>query len=569
MKNKVNKLLLTSVMSLSGVAGAVGTASIMNDDPVVVQASEQTSGPSVTIQGKYVSLPTTIYVVKRVVTDTYVNWNRTGSNSSLTEIATIELTDEASLSQLDSYKYKWSSHTDYPDEYDESNYNSITTYTNEFYLTKTGTTYSNKVTSPGNNQNYSYTYDAGDSFAPVVSGQLTYTSNIESPVSLDDIKANLKAVDETDGDVELVVVEDNYSSNSTTKGTYTIKFSATDNAGNTASCIVTVIVVDTSAPVISGPTTVTRRLSSDLTVEEIKGLLEVTDNTDTLELSVDSDNYTSNKNVPGTYQVIFSATDSSGNKSTHTVSVKVIDDVKPVITGPSSHTKNNNVTVNRDYYLSQLEVSDNVDSLDLTNLNIVSDSFSGNADKVGTYQIVVNITDESGNTSDNFTITIKVDDKIPPVFWANGEFYVIVEPTTVLSTENIAYIARALGIVDSTKTAKVELLSNAYYGNESISGEYDVVVKATYEDGSSSVGTITLAVNEELGDTVIIPADKVEKEKSTWDKIKSGFKKFFSFDWLKNGFKKVLNFIKSVGNWIVDLFKTIWDGIKWFWNKLF
>lgn len=563
MTNKVSKLLLGSVMTLSGVAGAVGTSSLLSNNATIIHAGEEGDVYDY-CQGFIGTTQATMYAsVRHLTYDNQPSLEQVKNDIRAKLTIKSGKVTSADVEDVSSWtcSYTFGSTT----TIDSSN----ATVTSSNWKDNTPGSYSFTASYPGTSSIY-FTVKVADSFSPVISGQLNYSTNADNPISLEEIKSNLRAVDETDGSVEITIIEDNYSSNKNQKGSYTIVFRATDKSGNSSDCFVTVIVLDESAPVISGSSKVTRRLSSDLTVEEIKSSLNVTDNLDSsVPLVVELDNYTSNKDIPGTYQVIFSATDSSGNKSTHTVEVIVVDDVKPVITGSNSYTKHNNVTVSRDYYLSQLEVSDNVDTLELSQLNIVSDTFTGNADKVGTYQIVVNITDNAGNTSDNFTITITVDDKIPPVFWANGEFYVIVEPTTVLSTENIAYIARALGIVDSTKTARVELLSNSYYGNEATTGEYDVVVKATYEDGSTSIGTITLAVSDELGDTVIIPADKVEKKKSRWDKIKAGAKKFFSFKWLVNGIKFIWDCIKTVGSWIVGLFTGLWDGIKWFWNKLF
>ena len=163
MSNKVSKLLLGSVMTLSGVAGAVGTSSLIHNDPVVVQAAEQTAGPSVTIQGKYISLPTTIYIVKKVVNNRCtVAGSCSISGTTYTEIGTLDLTDESSLSVLSNYKYKQLYQTYYDDEenWEDSDYTAVTTYENLLFLVKNGTTYTEQIPTPSNSSYYEYTYDA-------------------------------------------------------------------------------------------------------------------------------------------------------------------------------------------------------------------------------------------------------------------------------------------------------------------------------------------------------------------------------------------------------------------------
>jgi len=210
-----------------------------------------------------------------------------------------------------------------------------------------------------------------------------------------------------------------------------------------------------------------------------------------------------------------------------------------------------------DGMLNALVVSDNVSTLDKSNLNIVSDTYSGNEGKVGTYKVVVNITDEAGNTSDDFTITIKILDDVAPVFWANNSFYVHVDGAVALSNTQLAYIARSLGIVDNTKDASVQIISNEYEGNESTKGEYIVSVLAVYEDGTQNTGSFTLSVDSDFNDAVIIPAD--EEPLKWYEKAWNGIKWFFSFKWLTTP-------LKWIWNHIVE---PIWEALKWLGNKLF
>ena len=73
-------------------------------------------------------------------------------------------------------------------------------------------------------------------------------AEIEVEVNTDFVEPGYSVSDDTDDDVS-VSIDSNVDSN--VLGSYTITYSATDKAGNSAEVIRTVIVVDTTAPVIT------------------------------------------------------------------------------------------------------------------------------------------------------------------------------------------------------------------------------------------------------------------------------------------------------------------------------
>ena len=113
-----------------------------------------------------------------------------------------------------------------------------------------------------------------------------------------------------------------------TVGTYTITYSATDLDGNTATATRTVNVVDTTPPVITltGNASVTVELGSTYTdagatATDASGAITVTSSG-----TVDTD-------TVGTYTITYSASDASGNAATDvTRTVTVVDTTAPVVT---------------------------------------------------------------------------------------------------------------------------------------------------------------------------------------------------------------------------------------------
>ena len=117
-----------------------------------------------------------------------------------------------------------------------------------------------------------------------------------------------------------------------TVGTYTITYSATDAAGNTSTATRTVNVVDTTNPVLTiiGNNPVSVELGSSYT-DAGATATDLDTVTVTSVSDVDTDNI-------GTYSVVYTATDASGNSSTATRTVNVVDTLGPTFTSSANFT---------------------------------------------------------------------------------------------------------------------------------------------------------------------------------------------------------------------------------------
>jgi len=136
--------------------------------------------------------------------------------------------------------------------------------------------------------------------------------------------AGATAVDNVDG---AVTVSSTGNVNTAVVGTYTIRYSATDSAGNgaTATRTVTVtpmVIVDTVAPVIT--------LNGDSNIEIIQGTTysdagaTAMDNIDgTVDVMTSG---SVNTDLLGTYTITYTASDSSGNSANATRTITVIED---------------------------------------------------------------------------------------------------------------------------------------------------------------------------------------------------------------------------------------------------
>ena len=191
-------------------------------------------------------------------------------------------------------------------------------------------------------------------------------------------------------------------------GTYTLTYTATDLAGNTGTATRIVNVVDTTAPlvVINGINPITVELGSTYS----DAGATVTD-LDTFTLSTDSDVDTS---VVGTYSVVYTATDASGNSASATRTVFVEDTTPPSITSPSSFSVVENQTS-----IGTVEVTDagNVsftvsgsDNIVIDENGVLSFVTAPDYETITEYTITVTVTDASGNSvSQVITIIITND----------------------------------------------------------------------------------------------------------------------------------------------------------------
>ena len=238
-----------------------------------------------------------------------------------------------------------------------------------------------------------------DSVSPVI----TVLGDNPATVELGDVYTDAGATADTG---ETVVTSGVVDTN--TVGAYTLTYTATDAAGNTGTATRTVNVVDTTSPdiIINGVNPVTIELGS---VYEDAGAT-VTD-LDSFTLTTDSDVDTS---AIGTYSVIYTATDASGNSASETRTVFVEDTTAPVITSPSSFSVEENQTS-----IGTVEVTDagNVtfsvtgsDNIVIDENGILSFITAPDFETQAEYTITVTVTDESGNTVEQVITIIITND---------------------------------------------------------------------------------------------------------------------------------------------------------------
>lgn len=394
-----------------------------------------------------------------------------------------------------------------------------------------------------------------DDIKPTISGSTSIEAGSSTQLTINEIKskANLIASDNIDSGLAINLVEDNYSSNYSQVGNHTIKFNTTDNSGNISETFtLTIVVKDTTKPVISGSNSIRSNLSSPLTEENIRSQLTATDNVDAnLTINLVEDLFTDNADIVGTYQVKYNVTDSAGNMSEiFVVEVEVYDDIAPTISGKNEYSVSPLAKLDVNKLLKVLTATDNVDA-GLT-LNIVSDNYSNSSSILGDYQVVVNVQDDNGNVSNNFTITIHVIDNIAPYFFVSKDI-IFVDDTLTLTHQQIVDALLSQANINTAMVMGFNVETD-YFNSPTTANVYSVMARVVLADGSEQElhGSIEVIATEDEEDTIIKETTEDERNEQKANA-------------LKEIGKDVLKMLKNVWEFFVKLFKTIIFG--WAWDK--
>lgn len=351
-----------------------------------------------------------------------------------------------------------------------------------------------------------------DEMAPIINGQTATVTNVDSPLTETQIRSYLAAWDDTDGDLtsQIVVVEDNYTPNRFTIGTWTITYSVTDSSDNESTLVMSVVVSDVVKPtLVSAQNTYTIGYKQTFDVEQLRAQIQASsfDNyDDTVTVVIDSNTYTTNKTVIGTYSVVYSATDSSGNKQTKTIQIAVIDNVAPVINGPSTIAKPKNSVLTESQIRAQLSAYDEISGTLTGSITLVSNDYTGKGSIIGTYLIVYSVSDTAGNVATK-QVEVRVIDNLAPFWFIRDNAMIAVENTVTLTREQIVAILTQTGQLTITATTYVSFLQDEYQGNESIPGMYALTIRTTSNSGDENLYNIIVSVYEASGDDSDIVID--------------------------------------------------------------
>ncbi|MGD9910013.1 MAG: Ig-like domain repeat protein [Candidatus Izemoplasmatales bacterium] len=267
-------------------------------------------------------------------------------------------------------------------------------------------------------------------------------------LSIADIQSLLQASDNYDGDIteDIYIIEDSYSLSASLIGVYRITFGVEDSSGNLSTLDVYVTVTDDTAPIISGTNSIIIGYDEMISISSIQNALTVIDNYDgDLSLLVESDDYTENHSTIGEYSIVFLAEDSSGNKTSYTVTVQVVDEIGPILYYDYLIVQTyQNYVLSLEDFIHLLSLSEELGNIDHASVSVLYDSYTAFASTPGVYHLKLLINDE---IQKDFEINVKE---------SSDYIYLPMEDDTSFFKENIKVIeifSAALVLILSTTMA--------------------------------------------------------------------------------------------------------------------
>lgn len=343
---------------------------------------------------------------------------------------------------------------------------------------------------------------------PGFSGQETFATNVSDAKPLSHFLQYIKVFDNVDGDLtdQIYIITDNYTTNKNVLGTWSVKLGVEDSAGNVSEFTFNIQVADITAPVINGNTSkVQISYTETYNITAFKNTLTVSDNYDTIansKITIKSDGYTSNKTNLGTYNIVFEVADNSGNTSTFTKQIEVVDNIAPTWSGQNSYTKDATAVLTVDTIKAGLTANDLKDGNRTAFITVKEDNYTGKGNRVGTYSIIFEVADTKGNKS-TFTVTIDVRDDIPGVWYiVNGSSFVLIPPMKLTQNQIIELLQRT-NQIQVTGTTNVNFFLDEYTGNEATPGVYNMGFNLSNSAGQSSVHNFVITVTETADDDQI------------------------------------------------------------------
>ena len=357
-------------------------------------------------------------------------------------------------------------------DYQERPYN----YSSDFglYITKYKTT---------NND-----IDAADITGP------TFVIDVDHPKSIDEIKSQLIATDDTDGDItdKIKIVYTNYClvDGKIKTGVYTLKVSVEDNAHNVSEAEFNIIVEDIKAPDI---------FINDITISYTKTLYQE----DFIKLFDYSDNYNKKEELTflileneytdaepfkdykvgvGVYHVKARVVDKAGNEKEGIATINVIDDIMPRITVEKNIKSTTTSPISIADIKKKIDVEDMVDGkIDYVLTEI--DDYSNNIRHVGTYKFNVFATDKSNNYA-TIDFNVIVEDSDFPVISYKMDYIIVVSENEKITKEKIIEILTGAAHLTNYEVISI---SSDYFDNMEKSGDYQVVLKCIDYDNNEQL----------------------------------------------------------------------------------
>jgi len=281
--------------------------------------------------------------------------------------------------------------------------------------------------------------------------------------------------------ISKIISHDTYSASDKLPGAYELIYESTYN-NITKQFILSVLVEDLTAPVLSIEEPIRVPLSNKVDVNTLKSKITIHDNVDEIpyqNLIISNDTYTSATTV-GMYQITVDVSDSSSNQVSQIFDIELYDNQGPTISGPSQlYLYVGDEPLSDDDILDFYQVTDDV-GVRTSSIIISHDEYNLKKEP-GKYLMTISASDTSNNVSTK-DIYIHVIDNRGPEFNINPDYIITINPSEPLSDEDIIQWLTNTLEKEGVKPTNMSINHNEYALRSDQSGQYYVYMSYQVED---------------------------------------------------------------------------------------
>jgi MYXO-CTERM domain-containing protein len=282
-------------------------------------------------------------------------------------------------------------------------------------------------------------------------------------------------------------------------GATPVTVTATDAAGNSATCAFSVTVRDTVAPTLSCPAHLTVEATGPAGATVAYPAATASDRISSVSLGY---SHPSGGTFPvGATAVSITATDAAGNSATCAFNVIVRDSVAPTLTCPASLTTEATLPTGAGVTYPSATGSDAISQVTLS-----YSQASGATFPLGNTVVTVTAADASGNTT-TCHFTVRVQDTTAPTLTCNS---MLVEATSGTGAP-VTFTVTA----QDTVTAEPSLSYNRASGAVLPPGTTPITATATDKAGNQATCSFSVTVQDTTAPTLTCPADVTTQAPST------------------------------------------------------
>lgn len=309
------------------------------------------------------------------------------------------------------------------------------------------------------------------------------TIDYQDALSIDELRSYIQSVTDNLDDLAIEDVAITSFVESDFLGNYQVEYKVTDQSGQTALVLLSVVVKDLTAPTVE----LTNEITVDVYALEpyILDYLLISDNYNKKEELTVSFSGKVDMNKIGEYRILVNVKDVAKNEVIFPVIVYVTDHIAPEINLPEEIMVTNFIRPN---YQNLISITDNYDK----NLKLVVEDHLVDYQMVGTHTVFVKVSDTSGNDRDAQFILKIVDQTYPEVLLTTNKIYV---PYGAQFIDFKTYIHTIYDAYDKDLTIDdVEIIGDIDFNTV---GLYQVIYRITDDSMNQSESILYVYVSDD------------------------------------------------------------------------